>query len=172
MQAPEKVKRSLPQGDKRMLGFLWSCSPADTPDHKCAKFAPEYLPQNLRRRSQLGIQFLCGGLGSRKNLAALDKLPWFEGKFAMKPQYLHQSAKERRCFIESGISRAKVSDCPCRLGCRLQVLEQSKLWDKERDRLRTAKRRTFKIARLPVPKDEQQRQAASTAISFADRGWT
>ena len=23
---------------------------------------------------------LCGGLGSRKNLAALDKPPWFEGK--------------------------------------------------------------------------------------------
>ena len=43
----------------------------------------------------------------------------------MKSQYFHQSATGRRGFIENGISREKVSDSPCLLGCRLQGLARA-----------------------------------------------
>ena len=73
---------------------LWSDCPANTSDDKCAKFAPEHHPQNLRWASDSCAEALAVGRTwkSWTNLLGLKEN-------TMKSQCFHQSAKGRRYFF-------------------------------------------------------------------------
>ena len=115
----------------------------------------------------LGIRLLRGGLGSRANLEELDKPPWFEGKNYERNLSVFISLLRGEDIFSKMVFFEEVSDSPCLLRCRLQGLVR----DKECGHLRTAKSRTFQIARLPVPKDKKERLAASAAIRLAKHEW-
>ena len=168
LQAPAKVTSSLPQRDAWSLYGLIALLAPPTMDVQISypdTVHKTYVDDRSWASNSCAEALAVEQIWQRwTNILGLKEN-------ATTSQYFHQCAKGRRCFIENGISQEKVSDSPCLLGCKLQDLVRRKLFDKERGRLHTARKRTLKIARLPVPKDKKQRLAASAAISLAEHGW-
>ena len=114
LQTPEKVRRSLPQGDAWSLyGLIALLTP---PTINVQNSYPNTIHKTYVDDRSWASNSCAEALAVERTWQHWTNLLGLREN-TMKSQYFHQSAKGRRGFIENGISREKVSDSPCLLGC-------------------------------------------------------
>ena len=168
LPVPEKVSKSLPQGDPwSMLGMVALLTPAIWE-------IPRKHPNVLHRTFVDDSSWAADTVHEARAVEALWK-SWSSilqlQENNAKSQYFHARESGRQNFIDSGVLASQVSHDVVILGYAFRGFRQRKLTRNEDDRVNTSVALIRKATYLPVSYSMKKRIIAAAPIAKVEFGW-